>query len=76
MDGFFESWEHGDGWEKISVKASDCPRISPEFLKDELAALGPMRFSEEYQCSFVDQNTSAFASALIAQALVDNFEQF
>jgi hypothetical protein len=73
---FYEAWNHGEGWERISVKGVDCPRISKEFLAEEMQALGPMRFSEEYECQFVDQNTSAFSTALIEQALRDDFAPF
>jgi hypothetical protein len=73
---FYEAWEHGEGWERISVKGANCPRISKEFLAEELQALGPMRFSEEYECAFIDQNTSAFSTALIEQALRNDFAPF
>jgi len=73
---FYEAWEHGDGWERISVKGVDCPRISKEFLAEEMQALGPMRFSEQYECAFIDQNTSVFSTALIEQALRDDFAAF
>jgi hypothetical protein len=73
---FYEAWEHGDGWERFSVKGADCARIAPEFLAEEMQALGPMRFSEEYECQFIDQNTSAFSTALIEQALRDDFSPF
>jgi Terminase large subunit, T4likevirus-type, N-terminal len=74
---FYESWISGDeSWERISVKGADCPRISKEFLADELKALGPMRFAAEYECEFHDAETAAFASDLIAQALTDSFEKF
>jgi hypothetical protein len=29
---FDEEWTHGSGWERYRVPASECPRISPEFL--------------------------------------------
>jgi hypothetical protein len=73
---FYEAWQHGEGWEQFSVKGVDCARISKEFLAEELQALGPMRFSEEYECAFIDQNTSAFSTALIEQALRDDFAPF
>jgi phage FluMu gp28-like protein len=73
---FYESWERGEGWERFSVQGVDCARISKEFLAEEMQALGPMRFSEEYQCQFIDQNTSAFSTALIEQALRDDFSPF
>jgi hypothetical protein len=74
---FYESWISGDdSWERISVKGVDCPRISASFLADEMKALGPLRFSEEYECQFVDSDSSAFSSTLIEQALTDDFEPF
>ena len=35
---FWEEWEHGgDEWERISVPATECSRISPELLAEEQA---------------------------------------
>jgi hypothetical protein len=73
---FYEAFTRGDGWQRVTVKGSECPRISPAFLKDELSALGPMRFSSEYQCEFLDSESSVFTSELIDQALTDDFEPF
>jgi hypothetical protein len=50
---FYEAWERGEGWERVQVRAEDCPRISAEFLKEEMSALGPMQFSQEYECQFM-----------------------
>jgi len=50
---FFEAWTHGEGWERFSVKGADCARISKEFLAEEMQALGPMLFAQEFQCEFV-----------------------
>jgi hypothetical protein len=73
---FYEAWTKGEGWERVQVKADACPRIKPEFLAEEMAQLGPMIFSQEYQCEFIDPQTSVFSSALIEQALVDDFQPF
>jgi hypothetical protein len=74
---FFEQWtQGGDGWERISVPASQCPRISPAFLEEQRRTLGPLLYSQEYECSFVDSGSSAFSSTLIAQALSLDFEPF
>jgi hypothetical protein len=73
---FYEAWEHGEGWKRVSVRGVDCPRISPEFLAEERQAFGPIRFSAEYECQFVDDNTSAFSTALIEMALTDSFDVF
>jgi hypothetical protein len=73
---FYEQWVHGVSWEKIEVKATDCARIKPEFLAEELAQLGPMVFGSEYLCEFHDAVTSVFSSSLIEQALTDDFQPF
>jgi hypothetical protein len=73
---FYESWVNGDGWERISVKGVDCPRISADFLEEERQALGPMRFSQEYECEFIDSETSVFNSDLIQGAMTDDFQPF
>lgn len=74
---FYENWKSDDpSWERISVKGVDCPRISKEFLADEMKTYGPLRFSEEYECAFIDSETAAFSSALIEMALTDCFERF
>lgn len=73
---FYESWINGEGWERVSVKGKDCARISPEFLEDERQALGPMRFSQEYECEFIDSETSVFNTDLIQQALTNDFDPF
>jgi phage FluMu gp28-like protein len=47
---FYEAWHdtaEGNRWTRVKVAASDCPRISREFLADELKNLGAQRFSEE-----------------------------
>jgi phage terminase large subunit-like protein len=44
---FFQTWERGEGWLRIRIPASQCPRISAEFLEQERRELGPMLFSQE-----------------------------
>ncbi len=65
---FYEAW-HGDNtWQRIKVSASDCPRISQEFLDEELRELGAQRFSEEYGLEFLDPDEAVFPSEIIAAA--------
>jgi hypothetical protein len=74
---FFDAWTSDDDtWKRIEVKGEDCPRISAEFLAEEMKQLGPMRFAEEYCCEFIDNETSVFRSDLIEAALVNDFEKF
>jgi hypothetical protein len=49
-DFFYERWEHGNEWERVMVKATDCARISKKFLEQERADT----FEREYRCAFMD----------------------
>ena len=40
---FFEAWTGDGDWTRIRVAARDCPRISSEFLAEEMKELGPQR---------------------------------
>lgn len=71
---FFLQWVTGDGWERSCIKAMDCPRISAEFLADELKMKGPRVFAEEYECEFFDPDTAVFSSDLIERALSADVE--
>ncbi len=57
---FFEEWEHGEGYQRFSVRADECPRISREFLASERAALGPTWYSQEYENQFVSSEGAVF----------------
>jgi hypothetical protein len=62
---FHEAWTNGDGWERFKVTAKDIPRISAEFLADELKELGPDMYSQEYELAFVDDDSQIFSTELI-----------
>jgi hypothetical protein len=50
---FWEAWAKGGAdWHRIEVQAEAIPRITPEFLAEELRGLGPNFFRQEYCCSF------------------------
>jgi hypothetical protein len=66
---FYEAWSGGEAvWHRVRVSARDCPRISQEFLDEELRELGAVRFSEEYELTFVDPEESAFPTTVIDNA--------
>jgi hypothetical protein len=68
---FYETWHNGDpAWTRIRVSADQCPRISKEFLDEELRELGPTLFDAEYNLGFHDDLTAAFATDLI-DSIVD-----
>jgi Terminase large subunit, T4likevirus-type, N-terminal len=69
---FFEAWTSGgETWDRTRVAAEDCPRISKEFLAEELKELGALRFSEEYALEFIDDDSAVFPSEIIAAAFTD-----
>ena len=66
---YFETWQSGgDAWHRISVPATDCPRISPAFLKQELASMTEWRFRQEYLCEFVETSDQIFSFDTIRAA--------
>ena len=64
--GFFhQSWVSNQPWHRITVKATDCPRISPEFLAEEQATLSDQFFRQEYMCEFLSHNRAVFTRELL-----------
>lgn len=49
---FWREWAAGTGWERHEAPWTACPRISPEFISLERAALGDAWVEQEYGCSF------------------------
>ena len=74
--GFFhDCWEHGaEAWMRVAVRATDCPRISKEFLEEERNAMGPAWFEQEYLCEFIDEGPQMFGRGLVEAALDDSVE--
>jgi hypothetical protein len=68
---FFESWTGTEQWNRVRVTAEDCPRISKEFLAEELSELGQQRFSEEYGLAFLDPDEAVFSTAIIDAAFTN-----
>jgi hypothetical protein len=70
---FFEEWAGGDSsggaWERYEVPASQCPRISPEFLEEERRTLPARIFRQEYECSFEDTEDQVFSHEDVQAAI-------
>lgn len=71
---FYKAWTEGHDWHRITITADQCPRISPEFLADEMAELGPTLFAQEYQCQFTDDMAQVFSTDLINAMFTDDFK--
>jgi hypothetical protein len=58
---FWQAWQSGGAaWERVQVPASECPRITPDFLASERRALGEWAFEQEYELRFVESQSQAF----------------
>lgn len=66
---FYEVWQNGDGWQRVRVTAEQCPRITPEFLAEERAAMGDWWYRQEYGCEFVETADQLFSYDLVRSAL-------
>src|SRR5215210_5938120 len=66
----YEEWTGGsDFWERYEVPASECPRISEEFLEEERAALPSWVYRQEYECSFEETEDQVFTTSMIERAV-------
>jgi len=68
---WYEAWESAETWERYEVPATQCPRISPEFLAEEKIAMPPFWYSQEYDCIFLDTVNGLFTGEDLALAQSD-----
>ena len=73
---FYETWEHaGPEWLRVRVPATECPRISKEFLEEQRSVMGPASFRQEHMCEFTGSGLGVFDRDLVEAALDENFEE-
>jgi hypothetical protein len=66
---FYETWENGGPeWFRVKAPATECARIEPDFLAEELEELGEDKFRREYLCEFLDSGTELFGREAIEDA--------
>lgn len=67
---FWQAWtDGGDGWERVMIPASDCPRITAEFLAEEKKSMGDWFYNQEYLCSFMEAEDNVFGYDLVMSAI-------
>jgi len=72
---FYEAWEYGGpDWLRVSVKATECPRIGAAFLEKERRDLGAAWFQQEYMAEFIENGSEVFARDLVERAISDDVE--
>jgi hypothetical protein len=63
---FHRIWtDEASTFERITVRAADCPRISSEFLEEEKRRLGVL-YAQEYECEFIASGASVFSADALA----------
>jgi len=58
----------GASWDRVEIKAAECPRISPEFLEEERRSLGYF-YAQEYECEFRETTDQLFTFDLVQSAV-------
>jgi len=72
---FWEEWANGGPvWERVSVPATECPRIPASFLEEERASMSARSFRQEYLCEFGEAEDALFSRELIERAFTDEVE--
>jgi hypothetical protein len=73
---FYETWEHaGPEWLRVKVPATECPRISKEFLEEQRSAMGMESFRQEHMCEFVGSGLGVFDRDVVEAALDGDVEE-
>jgi hypothetical protein len=57
---FFREWTSGEGWQRIQIPATECPRITAEFLAQERLSMPDREFRQEYLCEFAETDDQVF----------------
>ena len=60
---FYDAWQRGQGWKRVRIKASQCPRIPADFLAQERKDLGERWYAQEYETEFNDMAGAVFSGA-------------
>lgn len=71
---FFDEWSNGMGWQKHTIKATECPRISREFLESERQSMPRPWFESEYLCQFTESEDSVFGYDDVMGAISSDVE--
>ena len=64
----------GPEWHRIMAKATDCPRISPDFLERMRRTRPENRFRREYLCEFTTAENRLFDRDIVEAIFVDTEE--
>ena len=63
------TWMRNQDWFRMSVKATECPRIAADFLEGERAGMVASVFEQEYMCCFQGDGREYFERQLVLDAV-------
>ncbi len=67
---FYDTWTNGaSDWMRTRITASECPRISPEWLANEKRTMPDFWFRQELECEFTETVDSVFGFDDIERAV-------
>jgi phage terminase large subunit-like protein len=69
---FYRVWSQSQRWLKVAVTAEQCPRLTPEFLEEEMIELGPRWYAQEYLAQFLEAIGQVFSDESIDRAFRDD----
>lgn len=73
---FYEACKKQENWDYYEIPATECPRITEEFLRDEEEAYGWYWIQQEFFCKFHDTVESAFRAEDIERLIKPEVEQW
>lgn len=74
---FYKTWtEGGPEWLKLQIVASECKRITKEFLEEERIRKGPYLYAQEYEGEFVASETQLISRESIRKAIDNSIQYF
>jgi phage FluMu gp28-like protein len=62
---FWEEWTKGEGWLRVTARATECERIDAAFLAREEKRLGREQFAQEFMCEFTGRKNAAVSGAAL-----------
>ncbi len=71
---WYEAWRGGEPWERYEIPAAMCPRIPAAFLAEERRNMGEWWYTQEYECRFMEGQTSVFTREEVERAFAEEVE--
>jgi len=69
---FAELWHNQDeAWERHSISATECPRLTPEFLAAERRTYGDLYVAREYLCQFLAAGLQLLTRSQVKEATIE-----